>query len=258
MHEPAVIDRALMQMLAERGALGLRRGELIGRAGLSTAQADEATARLGREGRMVAVGQTLLAGPVLATLEARLVAALAEHHRDAPQSEGLPRQEARERLFARAPVEVFEAVIARLVEGGRIVARERLSLATHKVTLSSEEARAIGGVEARFRAAGLRPPDLPGLAAEMGLAAGTVDQAVRLLVRQQRLTKVETLYFHTEALAALRRDVMALKQDSAPARVDVAMFKDRYGVTRKYAIPLLEYLDRERVTRRVGDARIVL
>ena len=43
----------------------------------------------------------------------------------------------------------------------------------------------------------------------------------------------------------------------APSKLDVAAFKDRYGVTRKYAIPLLEYLDRERVTRRVGDSRIV-
>ena len=41
-------------------------------------------------------------------------------------------------------------------------------------------------------------------------------------------------------------------------RIDVTMFKERYGVTRKYAIPLLEYLDRERITRRVGNARIVL
>ena len=44
----------------------------------------------------------------------------------------------------------------------------------------------------------------------------------------------------------------------ANARVDVPAFKERYGITRKYAIPLLEYLDRERITRRVGDARVVL
>ena len=47
-------------------------------------------------------------------------------------------------------------------------------------------------------------------------------------------------------------------QDLEPARIDVATFKERFGVTRKFAIPLLEYLDRERVTRRVGDARVVL
>jgi selenocysteine-specific elongation factor len=63
------------------------------------------------------------------------------------------------------------------------------------------------------------------------------------------------LLFHADALMQLKADVRALK---ANARVDVPAFKERYAITRKYAIPLLEYLDRERVTRRVGDARVVL
>jgi selenocysteine-specific elongation factor len=67
------------------------------------------------------------------------------------------------------------------------------------------------------------------------------------------------MYFHAGALDALKAEVRALKREAgAQARVDVATFKARYGVTRKFAIPLLEYLDRERVTRRVGEARIVL
>ena len=74
------------------------------------------------------------------------------------------------------------------------------------------------------------------------------------------LVRLETLIFHAEALQGLKRDVTALK-DTAPggrATVDVATFKERYGLSRKYAIPLLEYLDRERVTRRTGDVRLVL
>jgi len=81
---------------------------------------------------------------------------------------------------------------------------------------------------------------------------------LRLLQRQKTLLKVETLLFHADALEQLKRDVRALRIEGREATVDVAAFKLRYGVTRKYAIPLLEFLDRERVTRRVGDARIVL
>jgi selenocysteine-specific elongation factor len=79
-------------------------------------------------------------------------------------------------------------------------------------------------------------------------------------VRQKTLVRVDTLVFHEAALRQLREDVASMKQASAGAAVtlDVAAFKDRYGMTRKYAIPLLEYLDRERVTRRVGDSRIVI
>jgi selenocysteine-specific elongation factor len=72
------------------------------------------------------------------------------------------------------------------------------------------------------------------------------------------LVKLDALVFHAEALEALKADVRALKARDPQARVDVAAFKEKYGITRKYAIPLLEFLDRERMTRRVGDSRIVL
>jgi selenocysteine-specific elongation factor len=71
--------------------------------------------------------------------------------------------------------------------------------------------------------------------------------------------KIDTLFFHDEALAALKAQVAALKRAGEGATtLDVATFKERFGVTRKFAIPLLEYLDRERVTRRVGDVRLIL
>jgi selenocysteine-specific elongation factor len=73
------------------------------------------------------------------------------------------------------------------------------------------------------------------------------------------LVRVDVLLFHDEALKALKAQVAALKTSAgAEARIDVATFKERFGVTRKFAIPLLEYLDRERVTRRMGESRVVL
>ena len=97
------------------------------------------------------------------------------------------------------------------------------------------------------------------LHATAGLAPAVVERVTKLLVRQKTLVRIDTLLFHTDALSRLRGEVKALKvSEGSEARVDVAAFKLRYGITRKYAIPLLEYLDRERVTRRVGDARIVL
>ena len=72
--------------------------------------------------------------------------------------------------------------------------------------------------------------------------------------------RIDTLVFHESALRQLKDDVRALKAGAAAgaATIDVAAFKDRYGITRKYAIPLLEYLDRERVTRRAGEGRVVI
>ena len=94
------------------------------------------------------------------------------------------------------------------------------------------------------------------------LAGLPVDKAraqkiVTLLLRDKVLIKVsEDLVFHREALDGLRK-LMAEQKKKTP-KIDVGAFKDLIGVTRKYAIPLLEYLDRERVTRRVGDMREIL
>jgi selenocysteine-specific elongation factor len=78
-------------------------------------------------------------------------------------------------------------------------------------------------------------------------------------VRQKTLVKIDVLLFHDEALKALKAEVAALKSSAgAAAHIDVATFKERFGVSRKFAIPLLEYLDRERVTRRMGETRVVL
>ena len=84
------------------------------------------------------------------------------------------------------------------------------------------------------------------------------DRVCGLLLRRAVLVKVDVLLFHSETLAQLKREVLAAKGDTSASGVDVAGFKARYGITRKYAIPLLEWLDRERVTRRVGNTRVVL
>jgi selenocysteine-specific elongation factor len=106
----------------------------------------------------------------------------------------------------------------------------------------------------------MKPPDAASLATDARWPPALVEKMTSLLLRQKRLVRVDTLIFHAETLSALKDETRALKAVAPDGRatVDVATFKDRYGVTRKYAIPLLEWLDRERVTKRVGEARVVL
>ena len=197
----------------------------------------------------------LVAPAVLQALSERLLAALKAHHESHPLSEGLPREEARERIFGRAAPPVFEYVLAQLAGERKIVVRDRIALAGHQVSLSPEESRARDAIERLFREAGLAPPDVAAAGASAQVPAAVADRLAALLLRQKTLVKLDTLLFHEEALSRLKADVRGLNKD---ARVDVSAFKERYGITRKFAIPLLEYLDRERVTRRVGDSRIVL
>jgi selenocysteine-specific elongation factor len=168
----------------------------------------------------------------------------------------MPREEARERLFGIAPPALFDAVVQRLAGAGKLAGRDRLALPGRGVSLSDEETRAQAAIEQAFRRARLAPPDLVAAAASTGITGAVADRVAKLLLRQKTLVRVDTILFHAEALDGLKREVAGMK--AARATLDVAAFKERFGVSRKFAIPLLEWLDRERVTRRVGDARMIL
>jgi selenocysteine-specific elongation factor len=253
-------DRAVAALVHESGAAGLPTGALVSRAGIDPAAMGRVIDRLARAGAAVRAGDVLLSPPVLDALACDVLRRLGDHHRAEPLSEGMPREEVRERGFARAGEGVFDAVLAGLREAGKVVGRERLALASHRVSLTPEEEQARQVIERAFRDGGLKPPDPRDVAQTYAIAAEVMDRVVRLLVRQKILARLDTMLFHQHALDELRRDIVSLKA-AAPAgaaRIDVGTFKERYGVSRKYAIPLLEYLDRERLTRRVGDARLLV
>ena len=255
----AALTRAGGAMVSERGAMGLPVGALVSRAGVAPGEASQVAQQLGAAGVAARAGDVLVAPAVLERLGREVLAKLGDHHRAAPLSEGLPREEVRERVFARAGEGVFERVLADLQEAGKIGGRDRVALASHRVSLTGEEERARDVIEQAFKAAGLRPGDLREVAQAAGVGADVLDRVVKLLVRQKVLVKLDAIYFHQLALEQLKREMTALKTAGAEApRIDVATFKDRYGVSRKYAIPLLEFLDRERITRRLGDARVLI
>jgi selenocysteine-specific elongation factor len=244
-------------VVRERAAAGLQRRALVSRLGLSAAEAQEVEARLTAEGSVTAIEGTLLSSGEVARLAERLCDAIRQHHIDQPLSDGLPREEARERIFRRAAPGVFEHVVSALAAGGRIVARERLAMIGHRIVLSDEEAAAQDALDGLFRLSRLSPPDLAAAAREARIQMEVAERMVQLLLRRQALVRVEGLLFHREALDDLKNDVRGMK-GAGQEVVDVGTFKERYGLSRKYAIPLLEYLDRERVTRRAGAGRVIL
>ena len=123
--------------------------------------------------------------------------------------------------------------------------------------MKNEEAESKKNIEHAFASAGLQVPALKDVIAGLKVDKGRAQKIVTLLLREKTLIKVsEELVFHHSALLTLRGKLADYRTRSQ--QIDVAKFKDLTGVTRKYAIPLLEYLDRERVTRRVGDIREIL
>src|SRR5205085_11266400 len=129
---------------------------------------------------------------------------------------------------------VFDAALAELSAAHRIVVRDRVALATHKLALTPEEERARTAIERAYREGGLKPPDAASVAAAAGVPAAVADRVVKLLQRQKVLVKIDVLLFHDDALKRLKAEVGAMKAADAGVRIDVATFKERFGVTRKF------------------------
>lgn len=242
--------------LAEAGSRGLTAIDLVRRGGLEVGAA-EAWLSSPAAGPAVAAGGRFFDRAFVDGVAARLTAELAGFHRAHPAEEGMPREAARERAAGEAPPALFDAVVARLRAREVLRGTDRLALASHRTTVAAGEGQAAGVIVGLLREAGLAPPEPVVLGTAAGVPAAVVPRLLARLVRERRVARLGTLFFHPDALAVLKADVQAMRR-AGVTEIDVAAFKTRYGLTRKFAIPLLEWLDRERVTRRVGQVRRIL
>jgi selenocysteine-specific elongation factor len=184
--------------------------------------------------------------------------AVEDFHRANPLMPGIPKQELRGQI-GDPDVDLFQVAVKDSVEAGEIaVAGDLVRRAGREIALTPEEARAKEIMEREFEKAGLAVPSFSAVLQKLPVEAGRAQKIFQILLREKVLVKVaEDLAFHRTAVAKLRELVGEYKQRNG-VRLPVPAFKELTGVTRKYAIPLLEYLDRQHVTRRVGDERVIL
>jgi len=251
--------RALEALLASAGGAAVRVSELRWRLGADADAIDARVREMLASNVATRAGDVIVSRNVVASLETAIVDALNAHHRDEPLSEGAQPEALRARVFRRGHPSVFAHALKELEGQGVVTVRDRVALTRHRVALSPDETRAHNAIDAAFRDGGLTPPDVGDLAARTGMNPAVVQRVIAVMLRQKTLRRIDAYVFHQAALDRLKADVALLKRDSpTPVRIDVAAFKAKYGLTRKFAIPLLEYLDGERVTRRTGEWRVVL
>ena len=248
---------AAVQFVAEAGVAGLTEGDLARRLGLD---AEEMT-DVSRAASLVAVSEKprIYIGPdVVDSLANRLNDELARFQKKNPLLDGMPKSELREKTAARAPQEVFEWVLTKLVtEGGLRSVHDLVATADHRIQMSPEEAQARDFLVAEYRESGCRPKNLSEAATKGKQDLRLLDRVQRVLLKDGTLVQIaDGMVFHRDVLEELKETIRGYKtkRDS----IDVGFFKEMAGVTRKHAIPLLEWLDRERVTQRSGNARRIL
>jgi selenocysteine-specific elongation factor len=232
------------EVLVAEKPYGLSKKQLIASTGLREIPASP---------RIEMAGEWLIASARVAELREQLTAACSAFHRERSILPGIQKQDLKTAVMRAAPPEVFEYVLdsaPNLVRDGEVV-----RLASHRVVLKEDEEKARAAIEGAFENAGLTVPALPEVLKASGVDPARARSILQILLREGKLVRVSAdLALHASALAHLR-DLLTAKRGQ---RFTVPLFKDWTGISRKYAIPLLEFLDREHVTRREGDERIVL
>src|SRR5579863_8634370 len=236
------------------GARGLGIAEAVARTGWT---AEQIVAGVSENPGVVRIRDIFMSRQALDLVRKDFISALDTFHKHNALVAGMSKEELRGRFLEVMP-EVFDSVFNEAAREKKIeLSGELVRLPGRGVVMKDEEAESKKIIEAAFATAGLKVPALKDVLAGLKVDKIRAQKIVTLLLRDRVLVKIsDDLVFHRDTLAVLRKRMLLEKAKSS--KLDVARFKDLTGVTRKYAIPLLEYLDREHVTRRVGDERVIL
>jgi selenocysteine-specific elongation factor len=249
-------NRILEMRIARRFQEGIPISKLVAETGWGRSAIETQLVQALQQGQVLRIGDRVVHAPAIAKFQLFILNTLEDFNKRNSLVGGIAKEELRDRVGA--SVEVFDPVLSKLVREKKVeVEGDLVRLPGRGVTMKDEETESKKKIEDAFSSAGLKVPALHEVIAGLTVDKVRAQKIVTLLLRDKILIKVsDELVFHRSALEALRRQ-MAVYKTKAP-KIDVPTFKELTGVTRKYAIPLLEYLDRERVTRRIGDERAIL
>jgi selenocysteine-specific elongation factor len=214
-------------------------------------------------GLIVEKGGHLLAMATLAELKRLMVQDIRAHHAAEPLSRGLALEILRGRYFAHASSDLFRAVLLDLQKDGAVVIeKEIVRSPEHARAMSGEDATLRDRLEAVYREAKLAAPSIGEALTRAGVPLSQHQhgrKVLQILIDSGKLVRIDgEMFFHATAVDDIIRQLHAFAATKPDRAIDVLTFKGLGGISRKYAIPLLEYLDRQRVTRREGDRRIVM
>jgi selenocysteine-specific elongation factor len=249
-------ESILRARVARRSHAGITIAELIAETGWPRQVIESHLSAPGRSAGVSRIGDLVVHPPAMEELKLLIIDAVGGFHKKNPLVAGISKEELRDESHASS--EVLTDALDALVRDRKLeVAAEIVHLPGRGVVMKDEEAESQKIIERAFASAGLQVPALKDVLGGLKVDQARAQKIVTLLLRDKVLVKIsEDLVFHRAALLDLRKRMSSEKGRSP--KIDVARFKNMTGVTRKYAIPLLEYLDREHVTRRVGDERLIL
>jgi selenocysteine-specific elongation factor len=255
------LSKKIPVLLAAGAKRAMDLNELNSLLGLPIQELSRICTTLAQAGKLVMVpapAQILVLPQVIESLKKDSVRQVSEFHKENPLQKGISKEELRKRIYDDLPLEVFRYCLDGLVEQHKIAFQEdMISLHGREVQLTPEDQQLKGKIEAFFIKAGILAPSLSEIQNSMDVKPEEARRILFWMLREKILVKLsDDLIFHRDTLDSIKKQIRA--KFAPGSKFGVADFKVIFDITRKHAIPLLEYLDREKFTRRQGNDRILL
>ena len=251
----------MLAAMAERSLNGIAFADIAARTAWLDSQIRDVAQKLTASGRAKNVAEPLILVPAKAFQDSqqKISARVERFHKENPLLPGISREDLRSSLGRRVRPEAFRTALEELVAHKKLELQgELVKRAGSSISLDRDETRAKEQIETAFAGAGLTVPAVKEVLSKLPVEAKRAEKLLQMLLRDKNLVRITPeLIFHRDALAQLKQRLSTYRKIKGE-RISVPAFKELTGITRKYAIPLLEYLDRERVTRRAGDERVIL
>jgi selenocysteine-specific elongation factor len=237
---------------------GVEEAELSFLANLAPKRLDDVLQGLKSRKRIIAYEKergSIIHADVLEKAEQELKDTLALYHREFPLKPGLSKEELRTRTVGAINPKLFAFMMNKMSQGGVIaIEKDMVRLKEHKVTLAEDQEKTRRNLEEIYEKSGLQPPYFKEVKEKV--PDRTAGEVLELMCKEGVLVKVkEDLYFHKKALDGLEQRLVSFLREKG--EISTPEFKDLTGVSRKYAIPLIEYFDKNQLTVRVGDNRVL-
>jgi len=186
----------------------------------------------------------------------QIVVMITDYHRRYPLRSGYPKEDMRTRLFADFNPRIFNALLKYLEEMGRLVIKNNLvSIPGQQVEVGTKEGEAITAIMQLMQDKAFAPPEMEELAKAAEISEDVLSEVLAYLIEQDLVVKIsEGLYFTRTAIEQGRQ--VLNEHFDREKELTLATARDILNTSRKYALPLIEYYDRIRFTRRVGDVRV--
>ena len=242
--------------VCEAGKHGLRLSDIAAATGWTDEVLAQVSSAALKQESVVETSGVYVSSESFEQLSRNVVAELDQHHKREPLARGMLRETLREKLFAHSLPEVFSGVIGGLERKGEVASeKDVLRMSRHRVDLSDQDAKLSAQLEKIYLAAGVEAPSL-----DEAMVRAQARKILQILLDGRELIRIQgDMFMHARVVENLTARLQDYAAKHEPERlIDVATFKNLAGVSRKYAIPLLEYFDLEQITRRTGDKRLIL